>query len=178
MKDIIKNISNIILQNNRKLNVALDVNTGEGEWIEIMSDYFNSVIGFEPFNFNFKTISDKIKGKNNVKIKPWTLGNANDIHIVFYNKETKKYKITYNDDDRLKTPYRIDIKTIEVQKWIQDVDFIRLDTSGYEIETLKGGINVIKRDKPFLYFNNMNNDLLEYLNNINYKQIENNLFYI
>jgi len=142
---------------------------------------------FEPFPETYRVLNDNIKLNN--------LTNVKTFNIAISDKEEKAFLNTSQSHNGLHTlgskPLRFnDVKQIEIDTTTLDkfffhkdisVDFIKIDTEGYEYYILKGGINTIKKYKPIiqLEWNKMNmeqcNVTEEMLNNlieeINYKEI-------
>ena len=76
-------------------------------------------------------------------------------------------------------------QTITIRKLddmnLPNIDYIKVDTEGFEIEVLKGGEKLIKEHKPFVHVEVKgkvlvkqglsSDDVDEYLKSINYKEV-------
>jgi len=111
---------------------------------------------FEPYPPSHQLLIDNLK-----------LNNINNVHVfnMAMSDTTRKMNLNIcNSHNGLhtlgKTPLRFrDISTIEVECTTLDdmfyhksikVDFIKMDTEGYEYYILKGGINTIRTYKPII----------------------------
>ena len=156
--------------NNFKL--LIDVGAHKGESIKLFSKNFiiKKIISFEasPINFEFlkKKIDENKQEYNNTEIvlENIALGAENKIiefnqfnessssTIKDINKESKYYKRKFrliNFLNNKKTFQKIKIKVLKLKDYIEKnnikkIDFIKIDTEGYEFEILLGLENKIK----------------------------------
>jgi len=141
---------------------------------------------FEPFDINYNLLNENILLNN--------ITNINTYKIALGEKECKSILNTCISHNGLHTmgdnPLRFnDIKPVEIDVNTLDniffnnnitVDYIKIDTEGYEYYILKGGENTIKKNKPIIQLEyNVTNmkqcnitpkQLMNYINNeLNYK---------
>ena len=71
--------------------------------------------------------------------------------------------------------YSVSIQTLDNRFYdLESLKLLKMDIEGMELNALKGGVNLIKRTQPFLYFENdrkgdNSKKLIEYLWNLDYK---------
>jgi len=152
--------------------ILVDIGAHKGESIKLFSKNFiiKKIISFEasPINFEFlkKKIDENKKKYNNTEIvlENIALGAENKIiefnqfnessssTIKDINKESKYYKRKFrliNFLNNKKTFQKIKIKVLKLKDYIEKnnikkIDFIKIDTEGYEFEILLGLENKIK----------------------------------
>ena len=152
--------------------ILVDIGAHKGESIKLFSKNFiiKKIISFEasPINFEFlkKKIDENKQEYNNIEIvlENIALGAENKIiefnqfnessssTIKDINKESKYYKRKFrliNFLNNKKTFQKIKIKVLKLKDYIEKnnikkIDFIKIDTEGYEFEILLGLENKIK----------------------------------
>ena len=152
--------------------ILIDIGAHKGESIKLFSKNFiiKKIISFEasPINFEFlkKKIDENKQEYNNIEIvlENIALGAENKIiefnqfnessssTIKDINKESKYYKRKFrliNFLNNKKTFQKIKIKVLKLKDYIEKnnikkIDFIKIDTEGYEFEILLGLENKIK----------------------------------
>jgi len=152
--------------------ILIDIGAHKGESIKLFSKNFiiKKIISFEasPINFEFlkKKIDENKQKYNNTEIvlENIALGAENKIiefnqfnessssTIKDINKESKYYKRKFrliNFLNNKKTFQKIKIKVLKLKDYIEKnnikkIDFIKIDTEGYEFEILLGLENKIK----------------------------------
>ena len=152
--------------------ILIDIGAHKGESIKLFSKNFiiKKIISFEasPINFEFlkKEIDENKQEYNNTEIvlENIALGAENKIiefnqfnessssTIKDINKESKYYKRKFrliNFLNNKKTFQKIKIKVLKLKDYIEKnnikkIDFIKIDTEGYEFEILLGLENKIK----------------------------------
>jgi FkbM family methyltransferase len=109
---------------------------------------------FEPFESSFNELN------KNIKLNGIT--NVNTFNLAIAHKESEMVLNTCKSHNGLhtlgETPLRfsdslpIKVKTIDLDTFFSDksIDFIKIDTEGYEYFILLGGMNVIKKYKPII----------------------------
>jgi FkbM family methyltransferase len=175
-----------LIDKNKKVNI-IDIGANVGLYSLYAKHLPNShFYSYEPFKFTYDLLNDNIKLNNITNVQTYNIGLSD-----------KKGKTILNvclSQDGLNTmganPLRFnDINPIEVEIDTLDnifynnninVDFIKIDTEGYEYNILKGGEKTIKKYKPIiqLEFNETNmrqcnirpEQLLNYINELGYKQ--------
>lgn len=154
-KESLNYFFNLINKNN-KVNIV-DIGANVGLYSLYAKHLPNSQFySYEPFKFTYDLLNDNIK-LNNIK-------NVNTYNIGLGNQKGKTILNVCLSHDGLNTmgenPLRFnDINPIEVEIDTLDnifynnnikVDFIKIDTEGYEYNILKGGEKTIKTYKPII----------------------------
>ncbi len=166
-------------KNINEFNVFLDIGAHEGESIKLFSKNFkiNKIYSFEPSPISYKILEKNIKNfkKNNfsteIIIENIALGNSNeDIvmkHIIESSSSTirdlnmnSKYfkkKFFFLKNSANQSLFKeIKVKQIPLSRYvdenkIENVDFIKIDTEGYELEVLKGAKEILYKAKYILF---------------------------
>jgi len=135
--------------------VVLDAGANCGH----LSIFFSKLVGknglvyaFEPDTFNIERINTNIKLNkdlsNNIKIEELLLWNENKL-VDFYEAGTVgSSAIWIPDTDKCVKKEAIRIDDWVTKNNIQELDFIKMDIEGAEIEALEGCIQTIQNLKP------------------------------
>jgi len=145
---------------------VIDVGASDGIAVNFFIKNLNvkKVICFEPY----KKFINILKQNKKIIIKPYAIGNSNKKIKIFF----PRYFFFYNyfdfinyvhyDLDLLKHfikdfKFRKNLKIVSTMIKIRKIkninykiDLIKIDTNGYELEIIKGLINIIKKNKPIL----------------------------
>ena len=171
----------LFLKKNKFVNfkVVFDVGAHEGETIDLYLSHFNieKIYSFEPSYFSFnklKKVIDKIKNKKNktqiiienialgveskdIKLKHMyesSSSTVKDLNIDSkYYKKKKTFLLNYKNQN-LFSEISVQQKNIDqymLQKKIQKIDFLKIDTEGSEFEILSGAKMRIKDIKLILF---------------------------
>jgi FkbM family methyltransferase len=112
------------------------------------------VIFFEPLSNNYRILKDKVKNNDNVQTFQCALGNENK--KILMNVETannsqsssilkpKKHLEQYPHItfDHTEEVYMFRLDDIEIEK--ENYNFLNIDVQGYELEVLKGSVDILK----------------------------------
>jgi FkbM family methyltransferase len=202
----------LIFKKNYNLNSFLDIgaNVGASALSFIKMGFYNKMYLFEP-NFNlYNNYLKKIKKKHhNLKIYNYALGSKNKslifflpyiekIFIHYFSSFNKKYIINSCSNTFPNKKIILKKKIVKVKKFddlkIKDViDFIKIDSEGYDLEIIKGLNKTLNKFKPALlieynkdlylkivkklnkycqfYYNIKKNSLVQ-INNSNFKKLD------
>ena len=184
-----KNINFLKKKNTLSFNTILDVGGHKGESIELFLKYFNSdkLISFEasPVNYTMlKNNLNKIKKKfknTEIVIENFATGNENKfltinqfsesssstLKPVDINSNYFKRKFFFLKKNNKENLFRkVEVKMILLndyltKKKINKVDFLKIDTEGYEYETILGLKEKLKNVKLILFEHHYDNMILK-----------------
>ena len=150
----------------KNINIFLDVGAHEGESIEIFVKNFtiNKIYSFEPSPINFLKLNNKVNlfsknfkdleiyienvglGKEKKRIDLKQLNESSSSTINEINKNSKYFKKKFFFLNKLNTKdfYKnIDIQIIRLDEYLNNnsieyINFMKVDTEGYELNVLKG----------------------------------------
>ena len=171
----------------KKINI-IDVGASDGISIKYFLNnlYVNKIICFEPHK---KYINILKRNKKNIIVKPFAIGSKNTVKKIFFPRYKFLNKffdiITYTHYDKTLLEHFIkdfkfrqnlkivekNIKIRKVNKIDYKIDLIKIDTNGFELNIIKGLLNIIKINKPALIIeiNKDNKEISKILKKLNYK---------
>ena len=139
-----------------------------------MCKQFKHVYAFEPIEEVRHCLAKNV-GAENYSTYSFGLGAKNDILKVNYNPAETGNTHASKDGNQTIVIRKLDDMNLP------KIDYIKVDTEGFEIEVLKGGENMIKEYKPFIHVEVKgkvlvkqglsSDDVDEYLKSINYKEV-------
>ena len=167
-------ILNHIIMNKHILKNCIDVGSHIGFWSKDFTKLFNHTYAFEPIP-QVRECYEKNITKSNYTLYPYGLG-----------REEKKIKVLYdpketgNTHANNKGNVNVEIKTLDSFN-LEDIDYIKIDAEGYEIEVVEGSKKLIEKYKPYIHIEakkkvmlkqNINMTAIEELfKSINYEQV-------
>lgn len=137
------------------------------------SGFFDRVVSFEPIPELFECLTHNTKDCSNVEIHNVAISDKNEPVEILVNwintgssmipsESTKKVIDTRWGNERRKEfqempKLKVDSRTIDSYN-IEDVDFIKIDTEGYNIQPLRGMIETLKRCSPVIQLERSNDE--------------------
>ena len=153
---------------------AIDIGAHVGFWLRDMCKQFKHVYAFEPIEEVRQCLAKNV-GAENYSTYSFGLGAKNDIIKVNYNPAETGNTHASKDGNQTITIRKLDDMNLP------KIDYIKVDTEGFEIEVLKGGEKMIEEYKPFIHVEVKgkvlvkqglsSDDVDEYLKSINYKEV-------
>lgn len=132
---------------------AIDVGGNVGLMTRRYAAAFNHVHSFEPVTENFSCLYYNTEDLDNVTVYKQGLGETQkEVEIVLPYSTTScgSWSITdFKNNKEEKRSESINITTLDSYNF-KDVDFIKLDIQGYEMQVLEGAVNTLKEYKPTL----------------------------
>jgi FkbM family methyltransferase len=124
----------------KRFRSAIDVGAHCGLWAMHLAKRFNYVYAFEPVALHRRCLVGNIDGHGNVLIAACALGDREgSVSIRTAN--------TSSGDSWVDGEGEIPLKRLEDFAPVE-VDFMKLDCEGYELFALRGGEEILKRDRP------------------------------
>ena len=113
---------------------------------------------FEPQTNLFNYLIDKFEDKNNITLYNFALGSINDSSNMFISDnegqsssflKPKFHLIEHPEVDFHKDNTNFQIKVLD-ELGIGNIDFLNIDTQGFEMEVLKGSSKILKEDVKYI----------------------------
>lgn len=122
-----------------------------------LSKYYNNVESFEICYDNFKFLHKNIIESGQTNVNCYNIGLSNiekdEIGIVFDPKNSGiTHVVGYGITGREDVPTHISKLTTLDSFNFSDVDLIKIDVEGHELEVLEGSIETVLRCKPLIIF--------------------------
>lgn len=143
-----------------EINLSLDIGANTGKYTELLlTQSKTKVIAFEPMSESFKELK-KIKLRFNERLEIYNiaLGEENISKKIFFgNNKSEKASLVENLDKLSfirninKNSQIVDVKKLDALENIFEnklIDFIKIDTEGYEFEVLTGAKKILEKHKP------------------------------
>lgn len=163
---------------------VLDIGANIGVMTYHFANKFNkaNVYSFEPVPVN-KKILQRIIAKfklNNVKVYPFALGESESKIQMIMPESNKVYfhglsHVKQNRKNEKGLIYDVELKKLDDLQDFKNikVDAIKVDVEDFEYHVLKGGENLIRKNRPLIYaelWNSENKDKsLKFLRSLNYR---------
>jgi hypothetical protein len=175
-----------LINKNDKVNIV-DIGANVGLY-SLYAKYLpnSQFYSFEPFKFTYDLLNDNIKINNINNVKTYNIGLSDNKGKTILNVCLSHDGLSTMGENPLRFndihPVEVEIDTLDNIFYNNDikVDFIKIDTEGYEYNILKGGEKTIKKYKPIIQLEynvtnmkqcNINPEqLLNYINELGYKQ--------
>lgn len=185
-----RRIVNYLKKINTQLNYIIDVGSHKGESIETFKkiNKDSNIFCFEPQLDCFYFLKKKFKFSNKIKIFNYGLSNKKGKKELFKNilSTTSTFsKLNFKSnyfkiksiilDDKFSgffTKKKVKINTLSffIKKYnIKNIDLLKIDTEGHELEVLQGSKKILKNVKLILIERSFTDYYLDY----NYSKIEN-----
>ena len=143
-----------------EISLSLDIGANIGEYTKLILLNTNSnVISFEPLPEAFKELSKiKLRFKDRLEVHNIAIGAENGKLDLFYGDQKSEKASLVPNLEKLsfvgtqnKNKISVDVKELDYfENYFQNqqIDFIKIDTEGFEYEVLKGAIKILKKHKP------------------------------
>ena len=165
-----------LMDKNREQGILIDAGSHVGFYAIPLSGLFDRVIAFEPSRIQRALLQENILNNKitNVIVKDCALGESED---------TMSLKVTGNSggSNTLGIPtnglppmdiYEVDVYSLDYFN-LKDVDFIKIDVEGWELQVLNGSIHTLLTSKPQVLIEVWNDDaqrglIKEYFDKVSY----------
>lgn len=127
-----------------KRRVALDIGGHVGLWSRIMAKDFERVIAFEPLRAHVECFQMNLEGIENVRLNHCALGDKPGKIRVHMPIDNTGHAHVLSDEGE-----EVACRTLDSYLF-ENVDFIKIDTEGFESFILEGGKETILRNRPLI----------------------------
>lgn len=138
--------------------VILDIGANIGCTSILFSTLGNSVYAFEPSPTTYSFLKQNIKNNNidNIQISNIGLGSASQTTTLTHalGNRSGAFVSDQFSDDIQHIVESIQIETLDsifIPNKTLSIDFIKIDTEGYELNVLEGASELLTRDHPIVY---------------------------
>lgn len=181
IKDYQKDQLDTAISHCKKFRTAIDIGANYGVMSFNISKIFSKVYAFEIVpDINF-CLKENIKNLNMKNVVSYDCGLGDQETKVSLNfNSTSTFSTHVNDSENNNTD-KVDIKKLD-SFGFSDVDFIKIDTEGYEPFVIMGGLETIIKYKPVILYERKGhekrygmekNSVLDILSKYGYKELEN-----
>lgn len=133
--------------------IVFDIGANYGQTAVHYHEIFNDadIYSFEPVKKSFLKLENETKKLNNITCFNIAFGEEkNEVEIYLHdesNSQLNSLKVT--DDSKINTSLKETIKVdtlnnFVLEKNIKQIDLLKIDTEGFELEVLKGASNLLK----------------------------------
>jgi FkbM family methyltransferase len=167
-----KIILEFLKENSCRFRNCLDIGAHVGIWSDDFTKVFEHVHAFEPIEELRTCYKQNVHG-NNYTMYPFGLGNSTrQINFLYEPEKSKNTQVNEQGN------YSAEIKRLD-DLGLQDIDYIKMDAEGYELEILKGGTKLLRDQLPFVHleiksrqlekFSLSKKNIHDFMNNLGYK---------
>ena len=152
--------SNFINLIKNEINLSLDIGANIGQYTKLLLEKTNSnIVSFEPLPEAFNELK-KIELKFSKRLKVFNLAigeNSNNLDLFYENQKSEKASLIQNLEklsfikDNNKNKISVEVRNLDsFDDFFKDqkIDFIKIDTEGFEYEVLKGAQKILETHKP------------------------------
>jgi len=132
---------------------VLDVGANIGFYSLILSDLVGKkgkVYCFEPEKNNFLHLKELCKGRNNIVLNNVAVGMKEGFIDLYISDNLNVDHLTYDNNENRK---KVIIKCLTIDKYligVKNIDFIKIDTQGFEYSVVRGMKNTLKKYKDII----------------------------
>lgn len=155
-KDVTKVFEELVEPNMIVFDIGANIGTHTLTIAKILKNGQGRIFGIEPTNFAWKKLLTNINLNpflDNIVIEK--IGFSDEPGDIIINSSNICFRSSWNLDKNLKRKRGDKITLIKLDEYIKAkdikrVDFMKLDTDGYEFKILKGGLETIYTSKPII----------------------------
>lgn len=128
--------------------VVVDVGANIGFYTLLLADLVGKtgmVYAFEPEKNNYRHLRRLCSGRGNIKVNRFAVGEKSGVANLFVSDDLNVDHLVYNDGGKRQ---RVKVPEVSIDKFFRSkvgVDFVKIDTQGFEHHVLKGMKNLILR---------------------------------
>ena len=149
-----KKLEKFFIQNKvEQRRVAIDVGASYGFVTEYLSQRFDEVKSFEvvPQIRQCLEINVDYREMDNVEVFPCGLADEEKTIDIWFNPLYTGHSSAYMNDDinREGDTIECEVRTLDSFQF-ENVDFLKIDVEGAELDVLRGGMNTIETNRPII----------------------------
>jgi len=173
---------NAVVQHIHSTRTALDIGAHVGIWSIRMAGMFDKVYAFEPITKHIECYKKNLSLYDNVSIHQIALSDKNDIKVMKeldFNSGSSTFEWKVKSKNTKHKQRFIDIETTTLDSFnFSDVDFIKMDVEGHEVNAIQGAEQTLLNNKPTVFIEVLHKELkksytgLDALQDLGYEQIK------
>jgi len=162
----------------KDINVSIDIGASYGWFALPFISYSKEVHCFEMRKDVFECLKSNVSKYNNIHCYNKALSDKNDKVYYKINKDFDESGKTRILDPSITREYEVECKTLD-SYLIKNVDLIKIDVEGHQMEVLKGAKDTISKYRPVIMVEgihtrsehsyNYRNKMYEYFDDLDYK---------
>ncbi len=138
---------------------AIDVGAHVGLWTRVLALNFDKVVAFEPIPSHIECLKANVKRANDALIIYYAaLGNTSGL-LSMESQDNIATANVCRDGDSIE--FDVAVYRLDDFKY-RHVDFIKIDTEGFEAMVLRGAEETIRRDRPVVVIEQKKRRVLQY----------------
>lgn len=123
----------------------IDVGANVGIWSFPMTEHFQKIIAYEPSKQNIECLRQNVSAKVEIREKAV----ANFAGVAEFHQAGKNCGDGKLCREGVKSDYKVPVVSLDDEN-LEQVDLVKIDTQGWELEVLKGMINILQNQKPWV----------------------------
>jgi len=149
-------IEKILAPSNPRICIDIGANVGDYS-LELLKKTRAKVLAFEPVPATFERLRENLAPyQNRIVIENKGVGSANGILLIHYNPEASAHASFSNEIkaiDYISNDFKSDVEVVTLDSYcashgMTDIDFIKIDTEGFESEVFQGAAETLKNIQP------------------------------
>lgn len=136
--------------NGRPCRVAIDVGAHVGLWTRVLAHHFGRVVALEPMPHLLPHFWHNVSDCDNVRLIEAAVSDDNgDVDLVSVTENSGNGRVRAANEPRGVMTYTVQGVCIDSLN-IHDVDLIKIDVEGWELQVVKGAFKTIRQFRPVI----------------------------
>lgn len=133
--------------------VAVDVGANHGQYVELLLPRFQKVVAYEPQHGCLKSLAEAFWGERKLEIRPFACGALRaSAHLLTPLDPVGSGGATllpaHPHGHYLPKREPVEVVRLDDQPFDGRVDFLKIDVEGTDLDVLRGGEKLIRRNRP------------------------------